>query len=247
MAILQQLYFHVMGRFALVIVILVALVSPSTSQDQASKRSPIVSLVLPSGIPSEDVQIDYFMGGSFGGYGDFVRTEKNRLTYNIYASVNGHPAKGIKVIAYLPGCEIATLDIPVLSARSERHLPCKPLASITLLGRILPVSMTLEEPTEVEVSYLAMWDHQFFGISDGMVTTIRLATVVPDDNGRFEVKLPDLYKQKLGDGLFQFLLRHSITGNIIASLRPLESDTDSDGLKVRSSYPPVMQFVAEKQ
>jgi hypothetical protein len=237
-----------MGRGALSIVVLVALAPASAGQERGSQRLPRVSLVLPSGVTSEASQIDYFMVGSFGGYGDFVRTEKNRRTYDIHAAVDGHPAKGIKVVAYLPGCEIATLDIPVLGPTSERRLPCKPLGSLSLRGQIFPVSLTLEQPTEVEVLYLATWAHQFFGISDGLVTTIHLATVVPDGDGQFEVKLPDLHKQtELGDGLYQFLLRHRSTGNIIAFLRPVEAGANADGLKVGSYYAPVVQFMAERQ
>lgn len=57
------------------------------------------------------------MGGSFGGYGNYVKAGEARSTYEIDASVDGKPATSIKLIAYLPGCEIVTLDIPVLTAR----------------------------------------------------------------------------------------------------------------------------------
>jgi hypothetical protein len=36
-----------------------------------------------------------------------------------------------------------------------------------------------------------MWDHRFFGIADGMVTAIPITTAIPDQNGNFEVTLPD--------------------------------------------------------
>jgi len=162
-----------MCRFALGIVLVVGLVLASAGQDKGSQYLPRVSLALPSGVASETAQINYFMTGPFGGSGGFVRTEKNRNTYDIEASVDGHPAASIKIIAYLPGCEIATLDIPVQGTTLEWRLPCKPLRSVLLHGQIFPVSITQEQPTEVEVVYLAMWSHRFFGISDGLVTTIR--------------------------------------------------------------------------
>ena len=237
-----------MCRFALAFVLLAASVPASVGQEAGSQRLPRLSLVLPSGFASETVQINYFMGGSFGGYGGYVRAGKNRTTYEIDASVDGKPATNIKLIAYLPGCKIATLNIPLLGATQERRLPCKPLGRISLRGQIFPVFITQEQPTEVEVAYLAMWDHQFFGIYDGMVTTIRLGTVVPDANGQFEVKLPNLHKQmNLGEGEFQFILRHPTSGNILAFLKPTVAGASSDSLKVDSSYPSVVLFMAERQ
>jgi len=236
-----------MRRFVPVIVLLLVLVPTSVGQDEGSQRSPRVLLVLPSGVASETVQINYFMSGPFGGYGGFVRAEKNRPNYNIEASVDGQPAAGIRIIAYLPGCEIVSLDIPVQGPTMERRLLCKSQGSIPLRGQIFPVSITQEQPTEVEVVYLAYWSLRFFGIADGPVTRIRIAAVRPDDQGQFEVKLPDLYRQtNLGDGAFQFILRHTNSGNIVAFLRPAEAGTNSNSLKVRSAYEPLVQFMAER-
>lgn len=235
-------------RLALGIVLIVGLSYSAPAQDRGSQPLPRVLFVLPSGVASETVQISYFMTGSFGGYGGFVRTETNRASYDIDASVDGKPATRVKVIAYLPGCEVVTLDIPLQHTTAERQLPCKPLGQISLHGQISPVAITQEEPAEVEVLYLAFWSHRFFGIFDGPVTTLRLGIVIPDENGHFEVDLPDFYSQtNMGDGGFQFLLRHRTTANIIAFLRPAEEDTGPHGLKVRSSYPPVVQFMAERQ
>ena len=92
-----------------------------------------------------------------------------------------------------------------------------------------------------------MWSYRFFGIFDGPVTTIRLATVRPDRDGKFEIMLPDLYKQSsLGDGAIEFILRDVKTGNIIAFLRPTETTPNSHLLSVRASYP-IVQLIAEEQ
>ncbi|HYN14249.1 MAG TPA: hypothetical protein VES66_00495 [Terriglobales bacterium] len=203
--------------------------------------------MVPSSLVSETIQVEYFMNGPFGGYGGFIRAEKNRRTYAIDASVGGQAAEGVKVIAYLPGCEIVMLNIPIRGTSVERQLPCRPLHAISLHGQIFPVSITQEQPTGVEVVYMAMWSHEFYGIMDGPVTAIRLATVVPDSDGQFEAKLPDFNRQlDLGAGEFEFILREHATGNIIAFLRPVEPRTNSRRLKVRSSYAP-MQFMAERQ
>ena len=231
------------------IALLVCMVPVGAPQDNALRQPPRISLTLPSDIPSETVQINYFMFGPFGGYGDFVRTEKGRSTYDIVASVDGKSAVSVKVIAYLPGCEIATLEIQVDGTELSRPLSCKLLGRISLHGQISPVSITQEQqPTEVVVNYLAMWDHQFFGIMDGPVTAIGIATVVPDEKGQFEVAVPDFSKQtNLGEGEFQFILRQTKSGNIVAFLKPTSEGPDSLGLKVRPSYAPVTQFLADRQ
>jgi hypothetical protein len=90
-----------------------------------------------------------------------------------------------------------------------------------------------------------MWSHAFFGIADGPVTTIRLGTVRPDRDGKFEIALPNFYKQSsLRDGAIQFILREAKTGNIISFLKPAETAPNSpDWLKVEASYP-IVQLIA---
>ena len=118
----------------LCIALLVAAVPVAAGQDSASRHAPKISLTLPSDIPSETVQISYFMIGLFGGYGDLVRTEKGRSTYDVVASLDGMAGANVKVIAYLPGCEIATLEIPMQGTTLSRPLPCKGLGRILLRG-----------------------------------------------------------------------------------------------------------------
>ena len=238
-----------MFRSILRIALLVAAAAPAMGQDSASRQAPKISLTLPSNIPSETVQINYFMIGPFGGYGDFVRTENGRTTYDVVASVDGKAAANVKVIAYLPGCEIATLEIPIKGTTLSRPLSCKLLGRILLRGQISPISIIQDyPPPKVEVDYLAMWDHQFFGIMDGPVTSLHVATVVPDEKGQFEVAVPDFSKQtNLGEGEFQLILRQTTTGNIIAFLKATSEDRDDVGLKVRPSYPQVTQFLANRQ
>lgn len=144
-----------MRAFGLSFVLLVGGVLASAGQEGSVQHLPTISLILPSGIASESVQINYFMSGSFGGYGASVRAEKDRPSYDIAASVHGKPATEVKVIAYLPGCEIDTLDIPVQGTTLQWRLSCKPLGSIWLHGQISPASITRGQATEVEVSYLA--------------------------------------------------------------------------------------------
>src|SRR5215469_17534989 len=179
-----------MYRFALGIALLAGMV-PGFGQNQDS-QSPVISLVLPPGIASETLQIEYFMSGPFGGYGSFIKAGKDLTAYKIHASVDGRPATNVKLIAYLPGCRIVTLDIAVSRTTPEQPLECQPLGTLPLHGQLVPASMTQNQTVEIEVSYLALWSHQFFGVWDWPVTTIHIGTVIPDQNGQFQVELPDL-------------------------------------------------------
>jgi hypothetical protein len=215
------------------------------AQKDAQRQSPSITLYLPLDIASETVQINYFRIGPFGGYGGYVTTEKGRVSYEIPALVDGKLAETVKIIAYLPGCEIAKLEITKQGATEARNLPCKALGRVPLHGRILPTSVAQIPGIEVEINYEADWDHAFFGIGDGMVTAIRVATVIPDEHGQFEVELPDFFKQiNLGKGSFQFLLRNAATRNIIAVLQPGNTPRFF-GLDIRSSYPPFVLFSAD--
>ncbi|HME37012.1 MAG TPA: hypothetical protein VKF84_17400 [Candidatus Sulfotelmatobacter sp.] len=225
-----------------------ALVALLTAPIAEAQDRPKISLVLPSGIASETVQIDYFLTGPFGGYGGFVRAESNRASYDIEPFVDGRPAENIKIIAYLHGCEIAVLDLTFSGAPIEQWLDCYPVGSVSLRGQLSPATMTRTQSREIEVNYLAMWSHQFFGIADGPVTSIRLGTVRPDRDGRFEIALPDFYNQSsLRDGAIQFILRDAKTGNIIAFLKPAGTTLHSPNwLSVQAFYP-IVQLVAEGQ
>lgn len=235
-------------QIAFAAALLAMFVTSSGGQDAASPQLPRITLSLPAGVRSETAQITYFMGGAFGGVGGYVKSEKGKHSYEIDASSEGKPAAMIKFIVYFPGCEIATITLQ-LSGDESQKLVCKPLESISLHGQVFPVSITQEQSAVIDVTYSAEWSLRFFGINDGFPTVLQIGTVTPDENGEFDVKLPDFDKQRdLGEGAFGFTLRNGTTGNIIASLKPADTSKNLYGLlKVRSSYAPIEQFVAENR
>jgi hypothetical protein len=209
------------------------------AQQNTQPRPPTITLNLPPDIVSETVQINYFIGG----YGGYVTKEKGRVSYDIPASVDGKAAGAVKIIAYMPGCEIVKLEITIQGAFEARTLPCRALGRVPLRGKISPVFRPQLSGVEVEINYEADWDHKFFGIADGMVTSIQIAAVIPDEDGQFEVELPDFFNQAdLGKGSFQFVLRNRSSGNIIAMLKPGNMPRFVGGLAIRSSYDPFVLF-----
>jgi hypothetical protein len=234
-------------RFVLNTVVLAASVSAALGQNTPSSPVPMVSLRLPSGVASESVGIRYFMVGSFGGYGGFVKAEKGLSSHAFDAASDGKPATNVKVIAYLPGCEIVKLDIPIEDTQVERQLECKPLGSIRLRGQISPLTIFHGPAVRVYVNYLATWDHEFFGIMDGPVTSIALGNVAADDEGRFEVEVPDYFNQQdAATGAFEFVLREPASENIRAFLKA-ENGNESGWLKVRELNGEVQLIAGQDQ
>jgi len=228
----------------------VTLGSVLLAQEPTAPQHPKVSLLLPFGFDSETVQIDYFMTGPFGGFGGsgmWVKTDKDKTAYEIDASVEGRAAKNVKVIAWLTGCEIVTLNIPIENEKAERKLSCKSLSSIDIKGQVFPIEM-INGATEIDVRSLGFWSHQFFGISDGPVVQFQIGKVTPDVGGAFEIKLPDLASQEgMSNGEFQFILREKNTGNILAFLKPMEDSGQTHNQKVAHEYPNVVRFAAARR
>ncbi len=226
--------------------LLLGILLPVGWQAERPAALPRVIFTLPAGVPSEDVLINYFMTGPFGGNGQYVKREKERSTYDVVAAVDGRPAKTMKVIAYLPGCEIVTLSFEVQDT-NEEMLPCRRLESSLFRWQIVSGSAVRGEPSEVEVRYVAVWGHRFFGITDGFVTTIHLSNAVPDESGRFEVELPDFYKQTdLGEAEFEFILRRRASGNIVGMLRPQGQGGKFVNVRVKELSLP-MVFLVDRQ
>lgn len=204
---------------------------------------PTLRIGLASGIRPESVHINYFMSGTFGGYGSYEKEPTSPAAYLIHASVEGKPAENIKVIAYIPGCQIATFDVSFKERPDvERTLSCEPLPTLSVVMKI--ESKPIREHAEVAIRYLASWDHPFFGITDGMVTAIQINTAHPDAEGRFKVDLPDFSKDPTikryhghEQGEFMLILRDPQSLNHYCSLG-IQTEKGFRNLTVQPSYSP---------
>jgi hypothetical protein len=214
---------------------------------------PSVSVVLSANVPSETVQISYFLIGPFGGYGTYTKQQTGLHSYQISSLVEGKPAREIRMIIYAAGCEIKTFVLPLEEdSRVEQEFECQPAASVQLSGQIMPAELTRRDNAELVVHYMAYWAHGFFGIADGMVTEFQVATVSPDANGVFQVKLPYFCAAAPGSSpqpraTFRLMLRDSKTWNHIASnLEPEMSELrpEDHGLQILSHYPDGLKFTS---
>jgi hypothetical protein len=227
----------------------------SLASQTASRQevSPSVSISLPSNIPSQTVQIVYHMVGPFGGSGGYTEKRVGLHSYEIAASVEGKAATEIKMMAYAAGCEIQTFVIRLAEdSRVKQEFECQPVRSVMLSGQIVPSELVRDKNAELVITYMAFWAHEFFGIVDGAVAEIRLATVSPDANGMFQVELP-LFSADVTPSSSQpraslhVWLRNSKTWNPIASsLEPEvpELRSEDHDLQIRPDYPSGLKFTA---
>jgi hypothetical protein len=222
----------------------------------ASKRNdfPSVSVLLPANIPSETVQISYFLIGPFGGYGDYTNQQPGLGSYEISTLVEGKAASEIRIIVYASGCEIKTFVLPLMEhSRVEQGFECQRAATVHLSGQIVPTELARGNNAELVVDYMAYWAHEFFGFADGPVTEFQLAAVSPDSDGNFQVELP-YFLPDVADSPSQrkaglsLTLRDAKTGNLIASnLQPQDPDLrlEEHSFKIESHYPNGLKFIAE--
>ena len=230
-----------------------AFLSPAAQTPSNLDDSPSVSVLLPANMPSETVQISYFLIGPFGGCGDYTKQQPSLRSYEIPAVAEGKAASEIRMIAYASGFEIETFVFLLTEgSRVRQQFECKRAATVHLVGQIVPTELAMKSNAELVVNYMAYWAHEFFGIMDGRVTEFQLATVSPDSRGAFQVELPyfaadiadSSSQQRAG---FRLTLRDSKTWNPIAdSLEPQDTDLQLEvpNLAIRSHYPNGLKFTA---
>jgi hypothetical protein len=214
---------------------------------------PSVFILLPATIPSETVQISFFLIGRFGGYGDYAAERTGVRSYDIPTVVEGKAATEIRMIVYAPGCEIQQFVIPLAEhSRVSQEFPCQPVETVKLSGHIVPDALVRDTNAEWVVTYMAYWAHGFYGIKDGSVTGFHLATISPDANGMFQVDLPYFTVDAEASSSeqrasFRLMLRDPKTGNYIASnLEPEKQELrlQEHGLRIQSQYPDDLIFTA---
>jgi hypothetical protein len=226
---------------------------PQSAQTPKTAFLPSVSISLPPDIPSETVQISYFLVGPFGGYGGYAARRTGVDSYEIPTMVDGKAATEIRVIVYASGCEIQQFVLPLAEhSRVSQEFLCQRVNTVKLSGKIVPSALVRDNNAELIVTYMAYWAHGFYGISDGFVTEFQLATVSPDADGMFQVDLPYFSADVEASSSeprasFQLMLRDSKTWNHIAlNLEPEvpELRLKTHGLQILPHYPDGLKFTA---
>ena len=214
--------------------------------------APTVLILLPNDVPSETVQIAYYLIGPFGGYEAYTEPKAGLHSYEIEASEEGRAATEIRLIIYATGCKFQTAILPVEqhSSRLRHEFECEPAQKVRLSGRIVPYDPVGDKDAKIRVDYHAIWAYGFFGIRDGMTTEFCLAMIRPDANGAFQLDLPYFRGDATSvttelEANFNLTLEVSETENDIAySLVPAVEEYRflDHGLQIRASYPSELEF-----
>jgi hypothetical protein len=216
-----------------------------------SDSVPTVSIALPADVRSETVQIRYMLSGPFGGYSSYVDSKPDLRAYEINVTRDGKRANFIRVLIYASGCRFQNFVLAFSDNQNlKEEFVCVPLSTIKLKGQI-PAEVLKNQNAEVVAMYTAFWAQEFFGIKDGFVTEVQVASAEPDNNGEFEMEIPDFAAdphtscseplESLG-----LVLRDSRTLNPIAlNLEPElpEFRTETSQLRIVPAYPNDMKFV----
>jgi hypothetical protein len=222
------------------------------SRAQLFSSDDPIRLVLPPSIDSRSCQLQYFLVGSFGGYGGFARPKPNASEFEIEPLHEGEAAKSLKAALYCPGYQLQTMtfdSLPDVAGRNLRLNP-KPLGTVRLLGLVRGLVSPGAQMLYVDVDYTPSWVCEFFRLADCFLAGWRVASVNLDPNGRFSATLPDFARDAVisvykNPGEFAFRIRDQKTGYRLFELKPAGNRSPVASVPVANDYPGVQAFDAE--
>jgi hypothetical protein len=203
------------------------------------------------------MEVRYFLSGAFGGFGGSVRETDEDGVYQIPLFVDPQteragekwtPAEFLNAILYAAGCQFKLLSVDLKATEIRTAtFACTPLPRLTLNGRILP---PVPDPggANVEILYMASWDHRFFGILDGFVQQFSVGNTRLAADGRFQVEIPDFSKDvvtsQMRDAYLHVLvIAHSRGGQVKIIVPPANlQSAGSFGLKILPQYDSEVSF-----
>jgi hypothetical protein len=223
---------------------------PQAATTTLTSKNTFAIHVDPS-VNAEELQVRYFMTGDFGGLGGFQVEPGGEHRIVIHTEEKGIAAKTLKIAFYAPHCQIQTISVDELSEISrEGEFHCTPLGDIKLQGKFSRGPITPDRKIEVQILYLGYWGHSFFGIADGIVLSFNIAKSFVEQDGTFQVFLPDFAESgalppRREDACFSVLVRDADSGYVLAELKPPDPLYRDGNLKILRSYPQPIHFDAD--
>jgi hypothetical protein len=111
---------------------LVIWLAVATGWGQLSK-GPQVSIRVPASVVAEGIEAKIFMGGPFGGYGNYLLPKPGMERYVFDASVDGVAATSVQAVVYMPGCELSKFQSVMHGENVERQMECRPMSQWSLV------------------------------------------------------------------------------------------------------------------
>ena len=196
----------------------------------------------------ESVQVHYLLAGDFGTYGGFqVDTHEQEIAIRLDQTAKA--PKNLKAVLYAPGCEIALIRADDLrNGDHEAQFVCRPLPALEIPAAFPRPAEFNPYQLDVEVSYIAPWAQDFFGVSNTAVLNLPILSVPAGRDGSFRLQLPDFSKDPLFSSFgktaeLHFYVRERSSGNLIAELKGPDSVVSpSGGMRIEANYPAPLAF-----
>lgn len=117
-------------------IVLILFLLTVSAAAQVVQRVPKVVVILPVDVPSDKVNLQGYLYGTFGAFGVHMRVAQTMRSLEIETAVKGKVADRLKLLAWAPGCKIATFDIPIQQADVQEFFSRNARSTVTLKGRI---------------------------------------------------------------------------------------------------------------
>jgi hypothetical protein len=229
----------------------IAVAIPVVEPEPQAPRS--IRLEFPGGVDLTALSVQYHLVGPFGGSLKSVRTQPAARTYELEVWQGGQPATTLKAIVYCPGRRFVLISESGFGNGPAKTVPIRlqALGSVLLAGRVQETRLP-NLKLRVEVTYLAMWPHSFFGYWDGATPRFRVGSTELRADGSFSLHVPDFASDPVvtghdawQQGWLEFIAREPTTGNIAFYLRSVSSQLAGDGIdwiRIAKAYPRELQF-----
>lgn len=209
---------------------------PQARAQHPPDRAPI-RVVLPRTLETKSCRLEYFLIGSFGGYGGVARPNLEASTFEIETVHEGRTVERLQFVLACSGYQIETMafdSLPDLDGRTLQVHP-KPLGTVPFRGLVRGLTLQQVEVLYVDVDYTPRWTCEFFRLPDCLLSAWRVASVQLETDGRFSVSLPDVARDPVirsfkEPGEFAFQIRDQKTGNRLFELKAAGSDSAIAGV-----------------
>ena len=199
-----------------------------------------LSVVAPT--KAADVQVRYVLTGDNVGTGHSMAAPTGDNKILIQTTVEGKQAKGLKLIAYAPGCQFVTIRVDdFASSGRQGTFACTPISTVQFHGRA-NVTGVSEKALDAQALYSCDWASQFFG-KEIVLSPFSLGKTEIASNGFFIFDVPDFTADPLWPSLSNharliFVAIDAKTGQTVASLKAAGASKES-ALQVAERYPEV--------
>lgn len=174
-------------------------------QVAAEERSETLRILVPWRCATDRLLMVTHLTGPFGGRGDFIRGADGQTSYLLPLhpsskdpSVGAGRAETVRIIAYCPGQQIATLELLDLdNQRSpEVAIPFIALPARRAQCRIEFPDNFPKRRFELVAIYMANSEHQFFRIFDGFLTQFEVLRTLVPESGEAQLVIPDFSRDR---------------------------------------------------